>query len=171
MRNGEPTVTGNARAMHRRRGLSLPEIVIAVSILGVLLAVAIPQMQGTLSGSKNAVARHVLETLNQAVHRYGQANGEIVETGIALSANEEMRILRDLQWRNPDSPKPGSPYMRPDWNPNPSSDPQDYRLQWSGLLYSLLPPGSSGAGIKVVFDGSDITTPWIFPDGYKPGGR
>lgn len=171
MRMEEPTDTRFARAMHRPLGLSLPEVIIVLAILSVLLALAIPQFQGVFGGSQAALARNVVETLNSAVHRYGQGNRELIRQNMSASGVDEMDVLRALQWRDPVSPKPGSPYMRPDWNPETSSSTADYRLQWNGSLYALLPPGTAGLGIKVKFDGSDITTPFIFPPGYNPGGK
>nr|WP_281270211.1 prepilin-type N-terminal cleavage/methylation domain-containing protein [Roseimicrobium gellanilyticum] len=157
--------------MYRPRGLSLPEVLIVLVILSVLLALAIPQYQGVFGSSQAVVARNLLETLNSAVHRFGQGNGELVITPFAVTTGDEYDVLRRLQWRNPDNPRPGSPYMRPDWNPEVSSNTADYRLRWEGTLYALVPPGTSGTGFKVIFDGSDITTPFIFPPGYNPGGK
>lgn len=171
MRMTWPTDTKWTQAMCRPRGLSLPEVLVVLVILSTLLALAIPQFQGAFGSSQGVVARDLAETLNSAVHRYGQRHGEVVVPPVAAAGGDEYNVLRRLQWRNPDNPMPGSPYMRPDWNPDVSSSSADYRLQWTGLLFTLLPPGTLGTGFKVKFDGSDITTPFIFPPGYNPGGR
>jgi prepilin-type N-terminal cleavage/methylation domain-containing protein len=157
--------------VRRPRGLSLPEVIVVLAILSTLLALAIPQFKGMFGASQDVLARNFVETLNSAVHRYGQRNGEVVVTPVAASGGDEYNVLRRLQWRDPENPRPGSPYMRPDWNPEVSSQSSDYRLQWNGSLFALVPPGTTGTGFKVMFDGSDITTPFVFPPGYNPGGK
>jgi prepilin-type N-terminal cleavage/methylation domain-containing protein len=158
----------------RRRlahGFTLAEMLTVVSILGVMAAVAIPKFGDVISPSKNVVARNVLETLNSAVHRFNQTNYELLFTGISGSGEDEMRILRTMQYRNPDKPAAGSPYMRADWNPQTSSSTADYRLMWMGTLYKLLLPGDGGTGLKVDFDGRDLGVPFVFPPGFTMAGE
>lgn len=171
MRKTEPAQMKCASMVRRPHGLSLPEVIVVLAILATLLALAIPQFKGMFGASQDVLARNFIETLNSAVHRYGQGNGELIFTSMAASGTDEMQMLRALQWRHPENPKPGSPYMRPDWNPDTTSDTAYYRIQWNGSLFALLPPGSPGLGIKLMFDGSDITTPFVFPPGYNPGGK
>ena len=172
MRTGDPKTANVACAARRtRRGVSMAEILTAIAIMGVIAAVVIPSITGTLSASKQTIARNLVETMNQAVHRFNQTNYELLYTGLAPSAQDEMLVLRTLQFRDPDRPKTGAPYMRTDWNPDGSASSSDYRIMWSGVMYTLLEPGQPGAGIRVNFDGTDITTPFIFPPGFTMAGK
>ncbi|MEZ0275027.1 MAG: type II secretion system protein [Roseimicrobium sp.] len=172
MRTGEPNSANTARAARRsRRGVTMAEILTAIAIMGVIAAVAIPHITGTLSASKETISRNLVETMNQAVHRFNQTNYELLYTGLAPSAQDEMLVLRTLQFRDPDRPKIGSPYLRTDWNPDGSTSLSDYRIVWSGVMYTLVLPGQPGTGIRVNFDGTDITTPFIFPPGFTMAGK
>lgn len=150
------------------QGFSLVEVMVAICIIGILAAVAVNSLNGTYFQSEAAVAANTKETLNTAVHRYNEVNGELVypPTG---SGTDELTILRTLQYRNPANPAVGSPYVLPNWNPVESSDENTYRVAWQGTLFSLLSPGTSGTGLKVDFNGSDVTTSYVYPSGYKPG--
>lgn len=158
----------------RRRGaagISLAEVLTVIAVIGILAAVAIPSISGVFSPSKTAIARNLVETLNGAVHRFNQTNYELLFTGVSVSGQDEMLILRTMQYRNPANPAPGSPYMRNDWNPAISSSSADYRIMWMGNLYRLLEPGQSGTGLKVNFDGSDLGVPFVFPPGFTMAGK
>jgi hypothetical protein len=124
-----------------------------------------------LDSSKVAVARNLVETLNSGVHRFNQANYELLVTSTPASANDELAVLRTLQYRNPTAPVTGSPYVRNDWNPGPSGSTADYRLVWAGSMFQLVEPGAAGTGLKVKFDGSDLGTPYAFPAGYTMAGQ
>lgn len=160
-----------ARKNRSRIGLSMAEVLTVIAILGILASIAIPIIHGTFSGSQAAIARNLVETMNQAVHKFNQTNYELLSSGVAQSGLDEMLILRTMQFRDPNRPKMGAPYMRPDWNPDVSSNINDYRVMWAGSLFQLLPPGTPGAGIKVKFDASDLTTPFIFPPGFTMAGK
>lgn len=149
----------------------MAEVLTVIAILGVLAAVAIPGYTGSLGPSKTAIARNLTETLNNAVHRFNQTNYELLFTGVAVSGQDEMLILRTMQYRNPDNPAPGSPYMRVDWNPAVSSSTADHRIMWTGTVYRLLEPGQSGTGLKVNFEGADMGTPFVFPPGFTMAGK
>lgn len=163
--------TSESMWARRRGGFSLTEVLTVIGVIGVLAAVAIPSMTGVFGPSKSAIARNLLETLNGAVHRFNQTNYELLYTGISVSGNDEILILRTMQYRNPNNPAIGSPYMRNDWNPAISASTEDYRLMWMGNLYRLLEPGQSGTGLKVNFDASDLGTPFVFPPGFTMAGK
>jgi hypothetical protein len=60
--------------------------------------------------------------------------------------------------------------MRTDWNPTTSNSNADYRAEWTGSTWRLLEPGTGGAGLKIVFDGSDLGTPYVHASGFTPAG-
>lgn len=154
-----------------RDGFSLAELMVAIALVGLIAAIAIPIYGSCMESSRAVMAGNVKETLNSAIHRYNQANSELAYPASDGGTADEMTILRTLQYRAPNNPAPGSPYVRNDWNPSVSSSTSDYRIAWSGTLYKLLVPGQAGSGIKVRFDGADLGTPYVFPPDYTQAGK
>jgi prepilin-type N-terminal cleavage/methylation domain-containing protein len=152
-----------------KRGFSMAEMLIVVAVIGILVTIGVYSYKDLRSQTQAVVARNTLETLNQAVHRFNEANYEIYYTG--TPGITEMQILRTLQYRNSANPATGSPYIRSDWNPAVSSSTAKYRLVWTGTLYKLVSPGSSGNGLVVSFDGSDLGTPFVFPPNFSLAGK
>lgn len=163
--------------MKRKRislaGYSMTEMIIAISVIGVMAGVLIPGMTGVVSGSKESLAAGKLEMLNQALNAYGHSWKEYTYTPNNSSAADELTVVLDLQYRNPDEDKAltGSPFLRTDYRPSTSSSADDYRIVWTGYRFKLLEPGEPGVGIRVDFDGSDIGTPFVFPPNYSSSGR
>jgi prepilin-type N-terminal cleavage/methylation domain-containing protein len=157
----------------RAGGFSMSEMVIVISIIGVLAGIVVMPMSQFLGASKDALASSRQETLNQAVHRFAQQNYELLFDAMNGSVADEMVILRTLQYRDPNinRAQPGSPYMDPRYNPVSSSDSTVHRLRWSGRLFELLKPGQSGTGILMDFEGRDFTTAFDFPPNFQMAGR
>lgn len=154
-----------------RRGISLVEVLVSISIIAILSMIAIPTYMSYFGSSKNALASSLLETLNTAVHRFNEGNYELnVAAGTDSSASVDLAIVRTLQYRNPLYPKVGSPYVHPRWNPVASSNTSDYRIKWKGTLFVLLTPGTPGSGLKVNFDAGDMGTPYTFPADFTMAG-
>lgn len=153
------------------RGHSLTELIIAISVVGVLAAIAIPVYGTYMESSKNTVADNLKETLNSAVHRFNECNYELLVTKVDGDASDELAVVRTLEYRKPSNPAVGSPYIIPTYNPVASGDTNDYRLAWTGSLFTLLVPGQSGVGLKVSFDGSDQGARYVFPAGYSMAGQ
>lgn len=155
------------------RGFSMTELVIVISIMGVLATIVVTSFSQFLDGGKETLARERQESLNQALHRYAQTNRELLETKLPSSAADETMVLRKLQFRNPneDLAKVGSPYFDPSYNPVASSNDTTYRLRWTGRLYELLRPGASGTGLLMNFEGTDFTTAFVFPPDFDTDGR
>ncbi len=155
------------------RGFSMSEMVIVISIMGVLAGIVVMPMSQFLGASKDALASSRQETLNQALSRFAQQNYELLFDAMNGSVSDEMVILRTLQYRDPNinRAQPGSPYVDPRYNPISSSDSSVHRLRWSGRLFELLKPGQSGTGILMDFEGSDFTTAFDFPPNFQTAGR
>ena len=155
------------------RGFSMTEMVMAISIIGVLGAAVIIAMTGVMAGSKEALANDKLEMLNQGLNQYKHSYKEYTYPASDGSNLDEMTVLKDLQYRNPNEIKAltGSPFVRPDYQPSLSTSADDYRIVWTGSRFKLLRPGTPGSGIKVVFDGSDYGTPFVYPPNYSSSGR
>lgn len=155
------------------RGYSMTEMFIVITIMGALSSIAIPYYVGVVSGSKEALANDTLEMLNRGLNDYAHAYKEYTRTANDGSFDEELTIVLDLEYRNPNEDKAltGSPFVRPEYRPQGSSSTGDYRISWTGYRFKLLRPGQSGSGLKVPFDGSDIGTPYVYPANYNSAGR
>lgn len=162
--------------IHRARSrsaFSLVEVVITVAIIGILAAIALPSMSNILDGSRRGVAGNVIETLNKATRNFGHSNWDLRNAPVPASGGDELLILRTLQWKNPNPSgelNVSGPFMKTDWNPATSTSSQDYRAEWTGSSWRLLEPGTAGAGLKIVFDGSDLGTIYVHPPGFAPVG-
>lgn len=157
----------------RPQGFSLVEMLVVIAIVGILAAIAVPSVSTVNEGSRRGVAQNVVETLNKATREYSHSHYDLRSAHLPASADDEMQLLRTLQWRDPNPSgelNVSGPFMRIDWNPSPSNDAKDYRAEWLGSSWRLLEPGMSGAGLKIVFDGSDLGNPYHHDAGFVPFG-
>ena len=156
-----------------RAGYSVTELVIVMSIIGVLAGIVVTSFSNLLGGAKDSLAQERREMLNQALHRFAQQNYEMVYQRMDNSAGDELAILITLQYRNPDEDRAtiGSPYVDPRYRPISSNANDTYRLRWTGRLFEVLPPGTSGTGLLMNFEGTDFTKPFDFPPNFKMAGR
>lgn len=154
-----------------RQGLSLVEVIATVGIIGILAAIAVPNLGQVLTGSKRGVAANTVETLNKATKKFNHSQWDLRTTPVPNSGADELLILRTLQWRDPNPSgelNASGPFMKPDWNPVASTNVQDYRAEWNGASWRLLEPGTPGGGLRIAFDGSDFGTPFVHPPGFQP---
>ncbi|MDZ4406339.1 type II secretion system protein [Prosthecobacter sp.] len=169
------TCLRNSASLPRRRerGFSVTELVVTISIMGVLAGITVGSFNQFLGGAKDALAEARQEMLNQALHRFAQQNYEMLFNAMDSATADEMVILRTLQYRdtNLGRAKIGSPYMDPRYNPLSSSSTTLYRLRWTGRMYELLKPGQSGTGLLMNFEGTDFTTAFVFPPNFQMAGR
>ena len=152
----------------RSRGFSLVELVVTIGVIGFITSIAIVSFKKVLTGTRASIAWDKAEIFNLGLKKYSQIAHDILTADVPNDSTDEFLVLRSLQWRDPADPSPGSPFYRPNYNPVASSDSDDYRIQWNGFVFEILKPGSAGTGLKIVEDGSDITTPYTFPSGYVP---
>ncbi|HCN78892.1 MAG TPA: hypothetical protein DIT13_17080 [Verrucomicrobiales bacterium] len=157
----------------RAAGYSLSELVITISIMSVLAGVAILSMNSAYSAGQETLAMERVEMLNQGLHRWSAANNEMSFIRRDDSSADELKVLRDLQYRNPIEERAviGAPFVPPEYNPESSSDSGAYRIRWNSRGYELLRPGQEGTGLLMVFDGSDFTEAFQFPENYQSSGR
>lgn len=162
-----------ATATATARAFSMVEIITTIAVIGILAAIAIPSIGTVTEGSRRGVATNVVETLNKATKEFGHSQYDLRVTPNAATGGDELLILRTLQWRDPNPSGelnvPG-PFMRTDWNPTPSTSDKDYRAEWTGSSWRLIQPGAAGAGLKIVFDGSDLGTSYVHAVDFQPIG-
>lgn len=162
------------KLVHEHRlGFSLVELVITIAVIGILSAIAIPSIGNVVEGSRRGVAENVVQTLNKATREFSHSQYDLRTTPVATSGGDEMLILRTLQWRDSDLSgelNPKGPFMRNDWNPTTSSSADHYRAEWTGSSWRLLEPDTAGSGLRIIFDGSDLGTPYVHAADFAPIG-
>lgn len=153
------------------RGFSLVEVITTIAVIGILSAIAIPSIGNIVEGSRRGVAENVVQTLNKATRQFSHSQYELRTTPIATSGGDELLILRTLQWRDPDFSgelNPKGPFMKIDWNPSTSTNIEHYRAEWTGSTWKLVEPGTAGAGLRIIFDGSDLGTLYVHDADFAP---
>lgn len=153
-----------------KSGISLMEMLTVVAVIGILSAVSIPVFERFYETSQRTIAENVLEVLNDGVNSYLQMEGTNIQNVPASSESydEELDVLRALQWVDESEPFAGGPYVRADYDPAGSNSADDYRAIWNGSYFELAEPGTEGAGIKIRLDGSDYGKTVTFGDGFVP---
>ena len=128
-------------------GLSLIEVLIVVSFLAIVTAIAVPSISRLVSASNYQTAKRNLNYLNGAVIACNQATKELT-TSVGNSA--EQTVFNTLRYRDAVNPTPGSPYLPETATYVASSGTNTYRAQWNGRMFKMLPPGSNGAGLDLM---------------------
>ncbi|NLT70649.1 MAG: type II secretion system protein [Verrucomicrobiaceae bacterium] len=151
---------------------SLVEVIATVAVIGLLSALAIPSVGRVVESSRRGVAENIVQTLNKATRQFGHSQWDLRTTPASGSAADELLLLRTLQWRDTRNAElnPPGPFMKTDWNPTLSTSGEDYRAEWTGSSWCLREPGTPGAGLKIVFDGSDLGTPYLHDASFTPVG-
>jgi prepilin-type N-terminal cleavage/methylation domain-containing protein len=154
----------------REQGYSLVEMIVVIAIMGILAASAISAYKGMTRGTQLGVAQGKVDQLNGAVAKYSQISWEIDVEADDDSGDDELLVLRSLQWRDPVDPVHGTPFFETGWSPSASADDETFRIHWNGQGYDLIEPGDSGMGLRVRFDGVDMAQTINFGDSYRPVG-
>ena len=148
-------------------------MVTTISILGILASIIVVQMSDNYNTAREILAVDRLEMLNRGMAERAASVKEYVFTRVDSNTMDEQVVLMDMQYRNPDPDKAdiNSPFIEPRYRPTTSSSVNDFRLRWTGRRFELLRPGTIGSGLKVVFDGSDLGEPRVYPPNYNSNGR
>lgn len=143
------------------------EIMVVIGILAILAGIMIPAISNIIPSAKETTSLANLEELNQAVHRFNQANWELV-LQVADGSDDEEAIARSLQYRG-DRPAPGSPYLEPTLTIVTTDDEGIFRASWNGRAFTMLSPGTAGSGLDLaqLHAGGSV---FNFGENYKPVG-
>lgn len=107
---------------------------------------SISYFSGNIQDARQGVAVDSAALLNHAISHFSQISGSI-SVGAAEGSADELSVLALLQTR--DASRPGSPYVPSEFLVEPSSDPAENRLTWTGDFFKVVPVGTAGAGIVV----------------------
>jgi prepilin-type N-terminal cleavage/methylation domain-containing protein len=155
-----------------QRGFSLTEMITTISVLGILAGIVIVSMSSNYEVAREILAKQRVEMLNEGLSKYATAQKEITTLAINATTNDERLVLLYLQYRNPIEAKAAlnSPYVEPRYRPAMSSSSSDYRIRWNCKRFEMLNPGENGSGFKMVFDGSEMGTPFVYPPNFNTSG-
>ena len=143
MKSGTPALTVRAR------GFTLIEIMVVITILGILAALIVPRVVGRTDDARITAARQDIGAIMQALKLYRLDNGRYPSTDQGLRALVEKPSTEPL----PNNWKAGGYLER-------SGVPKD---PW-GKEYQYLNPGRDGREIEVFSLGRDGQTGGEGPD-------
>lgn len=118
------------------RGFTLMEMLVVLVVIGLIAAVAIPQVMGLLESAKHKAAKIQLETLTQSLNFYQLDMDGYPTTEQGLAA----------LWTSPaDAPAWNGPYVRQERQLlDPWGKPFVYRSPGTGRPYELVTLGADG---------------------------
>jgi len=105
--------------MVMRRGFTLIELMVVLSIVALLLTLAVPRYFGSIDKSKEAVLRENLNQMREAISRYYADKGKYPESLDALATEKYLRGVpldpvteSDKTWIivQPEDPQKGGVY-------------------------------------------------------------
>lgn len=127
-------VRKNAKA--GERGFTLMEMLVVLVVIGLIAAVAIPQVMRLLGSAKGKAAKIQLETLSQSLLLYQIDTGEFPTTEQGLKALWQMPA-QTTSW--------SGPYVRREKQlVDPWGNPFVYRAPGEGAAYQLVTLGADG---------------------------
>ncbi len=119
-----------------RNGFTLMEMLVVLVVIGLIAAVAIPQVMRLLESAKHKAARIQLETVSQSLNYYQLDTGGYPTTEQGLKALWQAPAQND-DWRGP--------YVRQERQLlDPWGHPLVYRAPGQNGAYDLISLGSDG---------------------------
>jgi type II secretory pathway pseudopilin PulG len=137
------------RAIQGEKAYSLTELVVIIAVVGILAAIGIGMVTGTVESSKYNMATANLEILNGAVRKYVHAVKELTNAPTD-GIGDETAVFAELKIDGTTEERPGSPYLQTDLKIRSSSDPDTYRAAWNGYEFKLIGLGTNGTGIDLL---------------------
>jgi prepilin-type N-terminal cleavage/methylation domain-containing protein len=125
------------------RAFSIQEMLVTIAVIGIMAAIAIPNIAGVLPGSENVVAQRNLNQLNAAYNGFAMAN-----RSLSGSSSTTAQVLSYLKYR--DTSIPGSPFIAQTMNLDTTSSTQTYRAYWNGEVFRMYAKGVSGTGVDLL---------------------
>ena len=133
--------------MKKRNGFTLIEIMLVVTIIGILAAVVLPRLVGRGEEARKSAAKLQIENLSLALDTFELDNGRYPATDEGLSALKTAPA-NAKNWKGP--------YMKKDISNDPWGRPYIYRCPGTHSKdYDLLSMGPDGAE-----GGEDDITNW-----------
>ena len=129
-------IYGHKSGGDREKGFTLMEMLVVLVVIGLIAAVAIPQVMRLLEGAKSKAAKIQLETVSQSLAFYQLDMGEYPTTEQGLKA----------LWERPaDRPEWAGPYVRRDQQLiDPWGRPFVYRAPGATGRFDLITLGADG---------------------------
>ncbi len=131
----------------RKKGFSLPEILVSIAIVGILAGLALSVFTGVSDTSQREAGSAYVETLNRAVMAYNQCGSTISIVANGASAADEQSVIALLTTEDPAIP--GTPYLAGNVPATASDDTAVMRVRWDGRYFELLAKGAAGSGLKL----------------------
>jgi len=130
-------------SIRNNKGFSLIELMIVIAIIGILVAVALPQFAAMTEDAKKTKAKQDCDTFVQAIQKFNSLEGTTVQ-------DQYLKELKGKYITNLDT-------MKDPWG---NRYEQEYR---KGIVYSKGPDGkhTAGGGANAPANKDDIVVPYI----------
>jgi general secretion pathway protein G len=156
----------------KKNGFTLVELMIVVTILGILAAIVIPEFQGHASESRESAAKSSLHTVRCQIELYktqhngtnpGYVNGNpaVAATVVTqLTATSSATGIPNVS-KTPTATYPNGPYLM-EMPVNPYNNLRDIKIVGAGTEFSAATDGSTGwlyqletGTFKINYSGTD----------------